>query len=212
MRLFVSILCFVATSVATAAQARPVSYPDGWTLMVRNDARMNSLHAHYTLDTRHSLGLRMRYDRERDFVFAGPQFNRLLKRWNQPDSQANLYLRSAVGIAFDEGGPRDDDAAFFLGASADWETRRWFTEAAVEYWDAGEYGDWSSWHGRVGVAPYIANTGALHTWFMIEVHNRPEDKNNTGATALVRFFKGPSLIELGVDDDGEPMLNYIHRF
>ena len=197
---------------AQIAHARPVSYPDGWTLMLRNDARQNSAHAHYTLDTQYSLGLRLRYDRERDFVFAGPQLNRLVKRWNKPDSQANLYFRSAVGVAFDEGGSRPDDGALFLGASADWETRRWFTEGAVEYWDNGEFGDWSSWHGRVGVAPYIANTGALHTWFMVEVHNRPEDEDTTSATALVRFFKGPSLVELGVDDDGEPMLNYIHRF
>ena len=198
--------------VASVADARPVSYPDGWTLMLRNDQFNNSAHFHYTTDIRHSVGARLVYNRDRDFVFAGPQVNRLFKRWNNPNSQANWYGRVAVGGAFDEGSDRRDDEALFLGTSIDWENRRWFTEAAVEYWDAGAYGDWSVWHGRLGVAPYIANTGALHTWFMVEVHNRPEDDDPEGVTGLVRFFKGESLLELGIDDDGEAMVNFIQRF
>ena len=50
---------------------------------------------------------------------------------------------------------------------------------------------------------------------MVEGHHRPESRRNEnklGATALLRFFKGPSLLEVGVDDQGEPLMNYIHRF
>lgn len=202
-----------------AATARPVSYPDAWTLMVRNDVDQNSLHAHYTFDTRHSIGLRLRYDRDGDFVFTGAQLNRLIKRWNKPDSQANVYARIAAGRVSDdkdalEARPkRDDDYALFIGASADWETRRYFVSGALEHWDNGDFGSKSSAHARLGIAPYVANTGALHSWLMVEGHYRPDrDENETGASALVRFFKGPALLELGVDDTGEPLVNYIHRF
>ena len=211
MKRLLAYAAIALVSVGTA-EARPVSYPEGWTLMLKNDRFNNSLHAHYTTDIRHSVGLRLVYDRERDFVFAGGQANRLFKRWNNPDSQANWYGRVAVGGAFDEGGNRGDDEAVFIGTSIDWENRRWFTEAAVEYWDAGVYGDWSSWHGRLGVAPYIANTGSLHTWFMVELHNRPENDDPNGVTGLVRFFKGETLVELGVDDEGEALVNLIQRF
>jgi len=68
--------------LSTSAEARPVSYPDGWTVMLKNDAYQNSAHIHYTVDTQHSVGLRLRYDREGDFAFTGAQFNRLIKRWN----------------------------------------------------------------------------------------------------------------------------------
>jgi len=131
MRLkYLSAFCF-ALIVPAAAQARPVSYPSGWTVMLRNDATINSAHVHYTPDPKHSIGLR--------------------------------------------------------------------------------------YHSRLGIAPYVAGTGALHTWIMGEGHHRPESsgprqRDKVGATALLRFFKGPSLLELGVDDQGEPMLNYIHRF
>jgi hypothetical protein len=208
---------------APAAQARPVSYPGGWTLMLRNDAFQNSAHVHYTLDPAHSVGLRVRYDRGEDFTFTGAQLNRLMKRWNAPDSQANLYFRLGAGQAVDNI-DRDDlrvkrasDGAVFLGLSGDWETRRYFVSASAEYWDNGRFGDASNYHARLGIAPYVANTGALHSWIMVEGHHRPESdglqsEDNLGASLILRLFKGPSLLELGVDDQGEALLNYIHRF
>lgn len=210
-------ICFMGIFM-TSAQARPVSYPDAWTLMIKNDAYQNSLHAHYTTDMHHSLGLRLRYDRELDATFVGVQGNRLFKRWNKPDSQANFYGRVAVGSVIDDNDASErrprigDDMGLFLGLSADWETRRYFVEGAAEYWDQGRFGDYATYHGRLGIAPYIAGTGALHTWIMVEGHNRPQAGDPLAATLLLRFFKGPSLLEVGVDDQGEPMLNYIHRF
>lgn len=211
-------LPLLGLTLCSSAFARPVSYPDGWTVMLRNDAFQNSAHIHYTTDMRHSIGLRLIYDREEDFIFTGAQVNRLMKRWNKPDSQANIYARFAAGQVRDDldSGEqrlgRGDDIGILLGLSADWETRRYFISAEAEHWDNGQFGEASTLHGRVGIAPYIANTGALHTWLMIEGHNRPESEEPLGASALVRFFKGPSLLELGVDNDGAPLINYIHRF
>jgi len=217
MRCF-AILLMLLSLFSGAAHARPVSYPDAWTIMLRNDVNQNSAHIHYTLDTQHSLGLRMRYDREGDFTFTGAQLNRLMKRWNKVDSQANLYGRIALGQVTDNLDShelrlkRDSDEAIFLGVSGDWETRRYFVSAAAEHWDNGRFGEFSSFHSRLGIAPYVANTGALHTWIMVEGHHRPESHDKLAASAILRFFKGPGLLEIGVDDRGEPLLNYIHRF
>ena len=205
---------------AAAAQARPVSYPSGWTVMLRNDADINSAHVHYTPDPKHSIGLRVIYDRKGDYVYSGAQVNRLIKRWNKRDSQANIYGLISAGIAIDETSAdtaRPDDFAGFIGLAADWETRRYFLSASAEHWERGRYGDETAYHGRLGIAPYVAGTGALHTWFMVEGHHKPESDgifkdDNVGVSALVRFFKGPSLLEIGVDDQGAPLLNYIHRF
>jgi len=209
-------LTLLAALLAPAVNARPVSYPEAWTLMIRNDADINSLHIHYTPDTQHSIGLRLRYDRDAEALFTGGQINRLIKRWNEVDSQANFYGRIGVGRVTDQSSlGRDDEWGLFAGLSADWETRRYFISGAVEHWAQGEFGDKSSAHGRLGIAPYVANTGALHTWIMVEGHYRPDeadDEDVYGATALLRFFKGPSLLEIGVDNKGEPVANYIHRF
>ena len=215
---FIATLFTSLALLSGVAEARPVSYPDAWTVMLRNDVNQNSAHIHYTLDTQHSVGLRLRYDREGDFTFMGAQLNRLINRWNKVDSQANLYGRVAIGHVtdnLDDGElrlKRESDEGLFLGVSGDWETRRYFVSAAAEHWDNGRFGEFSEFHGRLGIAPYVANTGALHTWIMVEGHHRPESRDKVGASALLRFFKGPSLLEVGIDDTGEPLLNYIHRF
>ena len=215
---FIATLFTTMALLSGIAEARPVSYPEAWTVMLRNDVNQNSAHIHYTLDTQHSLGLRLRYDREGDFTFTGAQLNRLIKRWNKVDSQANLYGRVAIGQVSDNLDSsemrlkRDSDEGVFFGVSGDWETRRYFVSAAAEHWENGRFGEFSEFHGRLGIAPYVANTGALHTWIMVEGHHRPESRNKAGASALLRFFKGPSLLEVGIDDTGEPLLNYIHRF
>ena len=188
--------------------------------MLRNDAYINSAHVHYTPDTKHSVGLRLIYDRERDFIYTGAQVNRLIKRWNTSDSQANIYGMVSAGILKDEKPrrlARENEAGGFISLAADWETRRYFISASAEHWERGKYGDETQYHGRLGIAPYVAGTGALHTWIMIEGHHRPESNGlrqdeKLGATAILRLFKGPNLLELGVDDQGEPMLNYICRF
>lgn len=210
---------FTAMSCASLAHARPVSYPGGWTVMLRNDANINSAHVHITPDPKHSLGLRVIYDRKRDFVYTGAQVNRLIKRWNKPDSQANIYGLISAGHVQSEGyeNPRKDDLGGFVALAADWETRRYFVSGSAEHWQRGRFGDETTYHGRLGIAPYVAGTGALHTWVMVEGHHRPErdgalSNDKLGATAILRFFKGPSLIEIGVDDQGEALLNYIHRF
>lgn len=221
MRQFGFILFTAAAwALPLAAQARPVSYPEGWTVMLRNDAFRNSVHTHYTTDVKHSIGLRVIYDRDNDYIYTGGQVNRLLKRWNTRDSQANIYGMISAGLVTDETSNPDkraDDAGGFIALAADWETRRYFISASAEHWQRGRFGNESIYHGRLGIAPYVAGTGALHTWLMIEGHHRPErngarEEDKLGATAIVRFFKGANLVELGVDDQGEPMLNYIRRF
>ena len=215
MRCFAIYLSILALFVAITAQARPVSYPEGWTFITQHNDVQNSALAHYTLDTQHALGLRARYDRNGDYTFIGPQLNRLVKRWNKPDSQANIYARAAIGAVIDDqSGPlrREDDIGLFIGASGDWETRKYFISATAEYWDNGRFGNFSTFHGRLGIAPYVANTGSLHTWIMIEGRARPQSNDTYSSAALLRFFKGPALLEVGIDDEGEPLLNYIHRF
>ncbi|WP_371396247.1 hypothetical protein [Fretibacter rubidus] len=214
------IVIIAASFMSLPANARPVSYPGGWTVMLRNDVDINSAHIHYTPDPKHSVGARIIYDRKGDFIYTGVQVNRLIKRWNKVDSQANIYGMVSAGLVTDEtSGPfkRRDDGAGFIALAADWETRRYFVSASAEHWERGQYDDETAYHGRLGIAPYVAGTGALHTWVMVEGHHKPESdglvkNDNVGATALLRFFKGPSLLEVGIDDQGEALLNYIHRF
>lgn len=193
------------------AEARPISYPGGWTLMQNNNGDFASLHWHYSFSAQDSLGLYTERNWTEDWQFTGIQYNRLVKRWNETNSQANLYLKSGLGQVetFDEGG---SDLAAFIGVGADWETRRWFTSYEARAYDFSS-GETFRQAARIGIAPYIGDYGDLHTWLMLQVENQPESQTTTTLTPLVRFFYGIQLVELGYTPKTERfMANWIVRF
>lgn len=192
-------------------QARPVSYPEGWTVMQRNNGDFSSVHVHYSPTFKYSVGIYHEKNWEDDVNFTGVQVNRLLKRWNAPNSQANLYAKVAIGQA-DPFGEADAELGGFVEVAADWETRRWFTEYRFKASDNAL--DRNVHHSaRVGVAPYIGDYGDLHTWMMVQVENHPEREEKIVTTPVLRFFKGVQLFELGYSIEQEEwMANWIVRF
>ncbi|MEM7459789.1 MAG: hypothetical protein AAF331_10030 [Pseudomonadota bacterium] len=194
------------------ADARPVSYPSGWTVMQMNNGDMSSLHVHYSPTFKDSIGLYSERNWEADWHFTGIQYNRLVKRWNRPGSQANLYFKAAAGQADPFGDGADVEAAGFIGVGADWETRRWFASYEGRAYDLGFTQD-ARQSARIGVAPYIGDYGDLHTWLMLQVENQPEAETPTTVTPLVRFFYDVQLLEIGYTPESEElMLNWIVRF
>lgn len=200
----------ILTFMVPLAEARPVSYPGGWTVMQMNKGDFSSLHVHYSPGFQDSIGLYYEDNWSSDYTFKGIQYNRLLKRWNKPKSQANLYLNAGIGQSESYQGP--DDAAGFVGLAADWETRRYFVAYEFRALDLGFDRDVRQ-SGRLGIAPYIGDYGDLHTWLMLQVENQPEADDPVTFTPLVRFFYDVQLVEVGYTPETDRfMLNYIIRF
>lgn len=214
MRFLLFTLWVFALGFYSMVEARPVSYPGGWTSMLMNNGDMHSLHLHYSPSARYSVGFLSAYHRGDDFWHNTVQVNNLLKRWNNPESQANLYLKSGLGIAYSDAGEFDGetDPAVFTGIAADWEDRRYFVSYENRYLEAGDINDHFKQKARIGIAPYIGDYGDLHTWMMLEVEHEPEDDDSFTVTPLVRLFKDVHLIEAGVSDRGDVMLNYVVRY
>jgi hypothetical protein len=48
---------------------------------------------------------------------------------------------------------------------------------------------------------------------MVEIDRREHLEETTTVTPLIRFFKGPALLELGYNlNDSKPLLNFTYRF
>lgn len=205
-------VCLAWAAFMPMAQARPVSYPGGWTVMQMNNGDYSSLHAHYSPTAFDSVGLYAERNWAEDVQFTGLQYNRLLKRWNGPASQANTYLKLGAGQVDPFGDTAGPEFGSFAAFAADWETRRWFTSYEIKGTDYA--GNQSVRHSaRVGIAPYIGDYGDLHTWLMLQVDNHPEAAEPTTATPLIRFFKGVQMVELGYTLETEELLaNWIIRF
>ena len=204
-----TILClglFLALSTQMAV-ARPVSYPGGWTFITENDGEANSALVHYTVTPKTAFGYRVEYDRSTRATFNGVQMNNLLQRWNNPASQANIYLKSAVGVA-------KDDPEAFTGIQADWENRRYMVmyenRAMLSQDDKRQM-----FHQEVGfgIAPYVAEFGSFHTWIMAHVRHHPEDEKPFQFQPMLRFFKGTILVETGYNvTTHAPVANAMIRF
>jgi hypothetical protein len=206
-------VAFIAFTAATA-EARPVSYAGGWTLIEETNRQTSTGLIHYTPDFRYSVGARVEWDRKSDILFTGVQGTWLAKRWFGEDYQANLYLWGAAGAAQGiDGNPADARLGGQAGIIADWETRRLFLSYHASARDFGEI-DASVAHAmRAGFAPYEGDTGDLHTWLMVEIDNRPDNTEPVGITPVVRFLYGSALFEAGWSlNDDQPLLNFQYRF
>lgn len=209
--IFISALLLALTMPAIA---RPISYPSGWMVMQENDAFSNNIQLQYSPTAHYSIGYTMEYWREEEWQFHGITLNNLLKRWNNQDSQANIYLLSAGGIAYSDYRQFSgkSEAAGFTGVEADWENRRFFTSYANRLMYAGDIDKEYREKARVGVAPYVGKYGDLHTWLMLQLDHAPSDRHDYTITPLVRLFKGTTLAEAGISNRGTLFINFMHTF
>lgn len=192
--------------------------------MQSNNGVSSSVLLHHSSSAKNAWGYRAEWFRQSDQQFHGLQWNHLAKRWNQPKSQANVYVRSSVGINRYSDGPTQ--AAGFLGVSADWETRRWFTSYENRFF-TDESSDFFAQKARIGLAPYVGDYGDWHTWVMLQFdHRSSQEPMNLSsrkpmnassipseeATLLFRWFKGAYLGEAGFSNRGNALFNFIVRF
>lgn len=193
-----------------SAAAKPISYVDGTMVMQENDETGHTLNLDYTIDPKLAVGLYAKKEvGGKEFETIGPQINTLIKRWNMPDGQANIFNMTGAGVSHYQG---DNEFSAWTGFLADYETRRIFTSYEIRGMYAGDI-EKSIWQrARVGVAPYKANYDDLNTWFMVQVDDHPAKDQTVVVTPLVRFFYKTTLVEAGYSSNNHVMLNMVLQF
>lgn len=202
-------LLLSCTLLPLPAAARPVSFADSWMVMSMNGPADHSLTAIYSPTAEYALGVRTDYTRKNESWMHSLTYNRLLRRWNAPESQGNLFLQSGIGGAEGHG---ETSPAAWAGIEADWETRRVYFAYENRFVHAGDVDKSFTHKARAGVAPYVAGYDELHTWLMVQLDHRPEDRDNVVVTPFVRLFNTVALGELGVSNKKDVMFNLTLQF
>ena len=202
MVFYASIVCALLFGMPHRAISRPVSYPGGWTIMQKNNVN-HSLHIHYSPTAYYSIGYIGMYSRTMP-SWQGAQLNYLVKRWNTRHSQANIYLKSGLGVM----AQRNPRVSGFSGIAVDWETRRYFAsyDNRLDTIGATLHVEHDT---RLGIAPYLGSYGDWHTWLMVTVHY--DSHAPPKLTPLIRVFKSGYLLECGLTPDGDVLVNSIIR-
>lgn len=200
----------VALATAAVASAHPVAY-DGatqWISAVSGDAA--TLELYHSYSARNAVGLHaMWFDRDADDGFAAVQHNWLLRRWNLPGAQANLYTGLGAGAA-----KREESGTELAGVGlfrADYETRRIYTAleikgVASEAFNRGIVGV------EAGVAPYLAEFDELNTWVVLQAKHMTGMEDELDLIAKLRFFKNNLFVELGATHRGMPVAGLMVHF
>ena len=191
---------FLIFLLVTDAEARPISYSGGHTVMHFNDNLKESIYYHYSPSFKYSIGVEKLNNKIFNKNETNIRLTYLLNRKNTKNSQRNLYLQSAIS-------PSDND--YIYGIHGDWETRRYFV--GFDYKKVNNLLDYSDKYLQMGIAPYLGVYGDLHTWLMLKTKKNSLSKKQI-TYPVVKFFKGNVLLELGYDKKTDWDLHLMYRF
>jgi len=189
-----------------SAWAHPVAYEDAFSFMSINSADRSENTLVYS--PKWWLGTGVMHVQKGDHKWTNLHLGLLLKRWNNWESQGNLYLFGGPGIEQMNGQEK-----YFTrtGVQADWESRKIYT--MIKY--TSTITDWQnqeSYEGRVGFAPFLAGFKDLNIWAILQVDHNPKATQQTEVTPLVRMFYKNVLWELGSSLDNKWLINFMVRF
>jgi hypothetical protein len=197
-------------SFVALAQAKPLSYVGGTMVMQENDETGYSISIDYTFNPRFALAVYSKYEiNQNEFWMAGPQLNTLIKRWNLPDGQGNIFNMTGAGMA--RQGSRNEPAAWTT-MMADYETRRVFISYEARFMYARDI-EKSVWQrAYAGFAPYLANYDQLNTWALIRIDHHPAKNDHFVVTPVIRFFYKTIWLEVGYSSNNHVMVNWTVQF
>jgi hypothetical protein len=204
------IFIFMAAGSASPATAKPLSYVGGFMVMQENDETGHTLSLDYTFSPKYAAALYAKKERGgNEFTTVGPQLNMLIRRWNLPGGQGNIFNMTGFGISELEG---KFEPSAWTGILGDYETRRIFFSYEARLMYAGDI-ETSFWQrARAGFAPYTAGYDDLNTWLMVQVDHHPMKDDTIVTTPLVRFFYHTVLAEAGYSSNDRAMLNWVLQF
>ena len=193
------------------AEAHPVAFKGAVGVMEWNQPFMTDDWLTYSFRSDAAVAARhMRFDMpEGRMQFYAPQLDFLLKRWNENDSQANVYAFGAYGSASFQG---QSQGAGLGGLEADAESRKYFVMAKYEKMWSGLGPDFYHVETRLGIAPYEAEFSELASWLMLQYQYHPMLLKKNALTPIIRLFYKSVLLETGVSTDGDWMMNFMFHF
>lgn len=156
-------------------------------------------------------GIWMRSDDKRitrEFVEAN--YTRLVKRWNAPHSQANIWFVGGAGPV------RGNDFAgtrtmLAPGLSVDWETTRLYVSATARLYRAeGINHDYGS--VRAGFSFYEVDYDQTQPWLIVEARRMRGLSDETEITPMLRLIHNRYFVEFGVNQMKQGRLNFMYVF
>lgn len=205
MKLIFTILLLCLT-LAFAHPVRPKGTVSLMTDLMQDTTQFDTI---YSMEYYWGLGFRYhRIDRDSgETVFSYiPMTTFLLQRWNNENSQANIYGYAGYGNSSYEVA-EESEGSILYGIQADWETTKHFLMAKHEYLKSDRDTISEYYQLRAGFSAYPASYYELWSWYMIQVSQNRAETAQIDITPLMRFFYKNVMWEIGAPHRGGFLIN-----
>ena len=214
-RQLVKITLGVIGSLASlSALCGPMGFKESWMSMGDVSPNWQEVFVNYALTARDAAGasaLVMRSDDEtKTRQFTEAIYTRLIRRWNMPESQANIWFIGGVGniTGNDFSGSKTMASP---GIQVDYETTRIYVSATSRLYRAqGLNHDFAS--ARAGFSFYEVDYDQTQPWFILEVRRMQGLTDKTEVTPMLRLIHNRYFVELGVNNASQARMNFMYIF
>jgi hypothetical protein len=207
-------LAFLAFALALPAFSGPMGFKESWMAMGDFSPNWQEAFVNYAFTPRDALGastLYMRSDDEsKSRQLADVTYTRLVKRWNMPQAQANIWFLGGLGRV-----TGNDFVGSKLmaspGVQVDYETTRVYASATARLYRAdGINHDFAS--ARLGFSFYEVDYDETQPWLVVEARRMTGLTNRTEVMPMLRLIHNRYFLELGVSNSTQGRVNLMYIF
>ena len=195
---------FALIILLSSVSAHPVIFKNGKVFWITQNPSFNDIRFGVSKTNSWLIGGRFLEDRKSNETFALVNNNYLAKRWNNRNSQANLYLLSSIGL-----NTKNSKSMGTIGIHGDWEDRRFMVMQMIEHFS---HNSALVSNTRLAYSPYTVDYSKTSTWLI--AHYRIEYNDNQYSymfIPVIRLFKKNYLFEIGYNGN-DSFLSFMTHF
>ena len=196
------------------ARALPMGSVDTWMVMGDFAARSRDLAVNYAVTPRDAFGAAVGRWRTKPAGGAllrevgGLTYTRLVKRWNLPDAQANLWAVGTLGSL--RSGSSQSETLWSPSVMADYETTRVYVSGGLKTQRSASVRQDTA-YARAGFSFYEVDYEEIQPWLVVEAKRQRDVVFKTETAAWLRLIHKRYFVELGADDEGRVRFNFMYN-
>ena len=196
------------------AHAAPMGFKDSWMTMGDFSKTYRELTANYALTPRDAIGVTSTYmqtnNHSQSQINNELTYTRLVKRWNMPEAQANIWFIGGVGETTGNyfSGTK---ATVSPGIQADYETTRLYASANARIYIADGITN-NIVSARTGFSFYEANYDETQPWLIVEARRMSMVSDAYEVTPMLRLIHNRFFVEAGANFHGQPRLSFMYIY
>jgi hypothetical protein len=204
----------ISLLASLTAHAAPMGFKDSWMTMGDFSKTYRELTANYALTPRDAIGVTSTYmqtnNHSQSQINNELTYTRLIKRWNMPEAQANIWFIGGVGETTGNyfSGTK---ATVSPGIQADYETTRLYASANARIYIADGITN-NIVSARTGFSFYEANYDETQPWLIVEARRMSMVSDAYEVTPMLRLIHNRFFVEAGANFHGQPRLSFMYIY